>query len=443
MNFEEAMATLEGLELHGIVLGLDRIRYLLEALGNPQETFPSIHIAGTNGKGSTAVYLNAIFQKAGLRTGLYTSPHLHRFPERITLSGEEVAPEVVVAQTERLLQIIRSAGPDFHPTYFEVTTAMAFSVFAEAGIDIAVVETGLGGRLDATNVIRPLVSVITNVAMEHADYLGDSLEAIAREKGGVIKPGGVTVTGVRHPQVRTILEEIADRKGGRLVRLGEEIRVEDVQVHREEGGRSFTFRGVEKSWKGLTIDLIGEHQVRNAAVALGVVEVVMEQGVKISDAAIYAGLREARWPGRLETISKDPWIMVDGAHNPHAARVLQQVLKDDLDYRRLILVIGILQDKDIPAIVLPLLSCTDRLILTRPEYYRGTDPEVLAEKIRQPGLDVTVTGSVRDAVDAARALYAPGDLILVTGSLYTVGEARETLLSDGLSPAGWDTPEDD
>jgi len=443
MNFDEAMAALEGLELHGIVLGLDRIRYLLEALGNPQETFSSIHIAGTNGKGSTAVYLNSVLQKAGLRTGLYTSPHLHHFPERIVLSGEEVAPEVVAAQTERLLQIIRSAGPDFHPTYFEVTTAMAFTVFAEAGIEFAVVETGLGGRLDATNVIRPVVSVITNVAMEHADYLGDSLEAIAREKGGVIKPGGVTVTGVRNPRVRAILEEICAAQEARLIRLGGEIRVEDVQVHREGGARSFTFRGVEKTWKELTVGMMGEHQVFNAAVALGALEILMQRGVEISDDAVREGLREARWPGRLETVSRDPWIMVDGAHNPHAARVLQQVLKDDLDYHRLILVIGILQDKDVPAIVLPLLSCSDRLILTRPEYYRGTDPEVLAEKIRQPGLDVTVTGSVCDAVDRARAFYAPGDLILVTGSLYTAGEARDYLLSEDSLPGGWSFPEDD
>ncbi|NOY53680.1 MAG: bifunctional folylpolyglutamate synthase/dihydrofolate synthase [Deltaproteobacteria bacterium] len=442
MDFEQAMAALEGLELHGIVLGLDRVRFLLEALGNPQETFPSIHIAGTNGKGSTAVYLDSVLQRAGLRTGRYTSPHLHHFSERITLSGEKVAPEVIAARTEELLEIVRSAGPDFQPTYFEMTTAMAFAVFAEAGIDIAVVETGLGGRLDATNVIRPVVSIITNVAMEHADYLGDSLEAIAREKGGIIKEGGVTVTGVRNPKVRTILEKISDRRRGRLIRLGEEIRVEDVEVHREDGSRTFTFRGVDSSREGLIVGMRGEHQVVNAAVALGALEVLIRQGVDIPDNAVREGLREACWPGRLETVSGDPWIMVDGAHNPHAARVLQQVLENDLEYHRLILVIGILQDKDVPAIVLPLLPLADRLVLTRPQYDRGTDPVVQLEKIGRSGLEVMLAPSVPEAVDAARALYAPGDLILVTGSLYTVAEARAFLFSNASASTGRDTQEE-
>lgn len=428
MNYKDALACLEEMEVHGIVLGLDRVRRLLHALGDPHRRFRSVHIAGTNGKGSTAAYTASVLREAGMRTGLYTSPHLHRFTERITLSGKEIFPGDVARQMERILSVIRSAGPDFTPTYFEVTTAMAFAYFGEQNVDFAVVEAGLGGRLDATNVLDPELSVITNVAVEHTEYLGNSLEEIAREKGGIIKKGVDVVTAVREPAALTVLEKICGRSGSRLIRAGREITARSVVRDRSGGGWIFTYRGEEHEWKDLTVPLLGAYQVENAVLAMGVIEGLLRRGVEIPEAAVRAGLSAARWPGRMEVISKDPFVIVDGAHNPHAAEALRRTLREDLTYRRLILVMGVLRDKDIPAVVTPLLFEADCLIFTRPDYFRAADPHALAGKVDGGDLDLRVTDTIADAVDLALSLYETGDLILVTGSLYTVGEARGYLL---------------
>ncbi len=425
MNYDEAMAALSGLEVFGILLGLDRVEKLLHELGNPHHRFRSIHVAGTNGKGSTAVYLASVLSKAGYRTGLYTSPHLSRFTERIRIGGEEISPARVAAYTERIFGIIRELGPEFQPTYFEVTTALAFLFFAEAGVEWAVVEAGLGGRLDATNVIHPDGAVITNVGLEHTEYLGSSLSEIASEKGGIIKPGVEVVTGESIPVALHVLREICERKGTRLIRVGHELSVRSVRLNREDGSRIFDFTGEERQWSGLTLRIPGSHQIVNAATALGVLEGLIRKGVEIPERAVREGLESARWPGRLEILSEDPYLILDGAHNPHAARALRKTLEEDLVFRRLILVIGILRDKDIPAVLTQLLPLADRLILTRPEYFRGADPRALSGEIRKPGLAVQVADRIPHAIDLARSCYEPGDLILVTGSLYTVGEARD------------------
>ncbi len=427
MNYKEALACLEALEVHGIVMGLDRVRRLLSELGDPHRRFRSVHIAGTNGKGSTAVYISSVLQEAGVRAGLYTSPHLHRFTERISISGEEIPPEQVVKYLEQILSIIRVAGPGFQPTYFEVTTAMAFAYFADAGVEFAVVEAGLGGRLDATNVLEPDISVITNIALEHTEYLGESIEAIAREKGGIIKEGADVVTGESDPRSLQVLQQICDEKGSRLIRAGDEIEIDSIVRNRRDGSRMFNYQGEEHQWQGLVVPLLGAYQVGNAMLALGVFEALIRKRLKLPETAIRKGLSNARWPGRMEVASADPYIILDGAHNPHASQALVTTLKEDLTYRRLILVIGILQDKDIPAMVSPLLACADQLILTKPHYYRGADPLAFLEEIKGGGLPLTVKEGISDAVDYVVSLYRPGDLILITGSLYTVGEAREYL----------------
>ena len=430
MNYEKALASLDKLEAHGIFLGLDRIRRLLKELGDPHHRFRSIHIAGTNGKGSTASYIVSVLKESGYRTGLYTSPHLNRFTERITISGEEIPHEKVAHYTEKLFDIIHSSGPDFKPTYFEVTTAMAFAYFAEELVDFAVIETGLGGRLDATNVVIPEISLITNVALEHTDYLGETIEEIAREKGGIIKTGVDIITGEVDPRVLKVLQEICEKQGSRLVRADHEIRAGQITKDPSRGSRTFDFRGEAARWDGVSIALLGPFQVRNALLALGALESLIRKGVSIPEAALRRGLSNARWPGRMEVISHDPFVMVDGAHNPHAAEALLTALEEDLDYRRLILVIGILQDKDIPAVVNPLIPYAAHLVLTKPENTRGSDPHLLSKTIQQPGLKVWVKDRIPEAVDFAGSLYEKGDLILVTGSLYTVGEARGYLLGE-------------
>ncbi len=429
MNYEHALACLEDLEVHGMVMGLERIIRLLTALGEPHQRFRSIHIAGTNGKGSTAAYIASVLREAGVRAGLYTSPHLNRFTERISISGSEILPGQVARYVEQLLSIIQSSGPDFTPTYFEVTTALAFAYFADEDVDYAVVEAGLGGRLDATNVLVPEMSIITNVALEHTEYLGDSVEEVAREKGGIIKSGVEVVTAETDPRVLGVLEEICLSRESRLIRIGREIEAGSIHMKRPEGFRIFDYRGEEHQWKGLATHLLGAYQVKNAALALGALEGLMRKGLEVPETAIREGLSNARWPGRMEVISLDPYLILDGAHNPHAVHVLLESLKQDLSYRRLIVVIGVLDDKDIQGVVTPLLSCADTMILTRPRYFRGANPEVLAGQIQTSHTDIYVKMGIPDAIDHAVSLHEPGDLILVTGSLYTVGEARDYLLN--------------
>ncbi len=425
----EALAWLTSLDSHGVLLGLDRIRWLMQQLGDPHRCFPSIHIAGTNGKGSTAAFLAAVLQEAGFRTGLYTSPHLSRFTERIRISGIDIAEAEVARLAARLQQIVRSAPKTLAPTYFEVTTAMAFAYFGEQQLDYAVVETGLGGRLDATNLLHPLLSVITNVGMEHTDYLGDTVVEIAREKGGIIKAGVDVLTAAAVPEALDVLQELSARRGCRLFRVGHEIRSQNVVLLGEDGSRSFDYVGRHVRWAGLRINMLGEHQVENATLALGVVERLLDDGARIPENAVRRGLAAARWAGRLELISREPRILLDGAHNPDAAQALRRTLKNDLSFKRLILVLGILQDKDIPAVATPLHPLADQLILTRPSYVRGEDPHRLARKIGAAGRTVEVCEHIPEAITKALSLYRRGDLIVVTGSLYTVGEARDYILS--------------
>ncbi len=428
MNYKETLAFLENLEVYGIVFGLERIHRLLNEMGNPHRRFRSIHIAGTNGKGSTAAYLASVLKQAGYKTGLYTSPHLNRFTERIQICGEEIQPGQVIRYTEQILAMIRAAGPEFKPTYFEVTTAMAMAHFADMGVEFAVVEAGMGGRLDATNVLIPEVSVITNVALEHTEYLGASVEDIAREKGGIIKEGVDVVTAERDPRALAVLKEICDRKGSRLIRVGHDIEAESVTLDRSDGSRTFDFLGEEHHWKGLAIRLMGAYQVQNAMISLGVLEGLIRKGIKIPESSVRLGLSDTRWPCRMEVVSRDPYMILDGAHNPHASQALLRVLEEDLSFRELILVIGIFKDKDIPSVVTPLLKYADHLILTRPLHARSADPHVLSRDIQRPGLDIRVRDRIPDAIDHALSLYRTGDLILITGSLYTVGEARAYLV---------------
>lgn len=430
MNYQEALAYLNDLEVHGIILGLDRMRRLLSDLGDPHHRFRSIHIAGTNGKGSTAAYIVSILEASGGRVGLYTSPHLERFTERILISGEEIPTEQVARYMEKILSIIQAAGADFKPTYFEVTTALAFAYFAEMGVELAVVETGLGGRLDATNVVVPEICVITNVALEHTEYLGNTVEEIAREKAGIIKKGVEVLTAESNPRALAVIEEICRRQSSRLSRLGPDFQVEVVAPRRSQDLQTFNYLGVDHRWEGLTISLLGAYQLKNAGLALAVIESLLRKGWNVSQAALRNGLSAARWPGRMEIVSSDPFVIIDGAHNPHAVQALVSTLEKEIVYRRLILVIGILQDKDILTVVTPLLAHTDALILTKPQYFRGADPQTVLKMVEREGLQVCVREEIPDAINHALSLYEPGDLILITGSLYTVGEARTCLLQD-------------
>lgn len=435
-SYQETIDYLYGLQKHGVKLGMSNTIALMEALGNPQKRFPSAHVAGTNGKGSTCAFLCSMLAAAGYRVGLYTSPHLVSFTERIRINGIPITESKVVELGRRVREACRTlaspSGSAFNPTFFEVTTAIAFSYFSEEAVDFAVVEVGMGGRLDATNVIMPLVSVITNIDLEHTEFLGDTLELITAEKAGIIKPGVPVVSGVSQPEVVHLIKKASDAAGSPLSLLARDFKPGNIRSGKIQ---RFDYQGRGISWTGLAIELSGRYQVDNACLALAAVEWLRETGMPVNEAAVRRGLEEARWEGRLERVSKNPDIYLDGAHNPASARMLAGALKElRSEYRQLVLIIGILGDKDFRGIVSELLPLADRVIVTKPDYSRAMDVALLAKEVRSLHGAVDSAESVVQAIEKAKAAAGGDDLIVITGSLYVVGDARAAVIQ-GPSPA--------
>lgn len=429
MSYQETLSYLFGLQKFGIKFGLSKINKLLELCGNPHYNLKTVHIAGTNGKGSTAATIASIMKEAGYKVGLYTSPHLIDFTERIKISGKEIEEGEVVRLTECIRSKIQ--GSEFKDeleriTFFEFTTAMALIYFKEEEVDIAVMETGMGGRLDATNVIRPLVSVITNISVEHKEYLGDTIEAIASEKAGIIKDGVPLITGVEQPTAFQVIEKVCSEKGALLYRLGR-----DFSFQRK-GGNTFLYNGIKESFDALTLNLRGGHQFQNASIAIAAVEMLRDKGFLISPEALIDGLGKVSWLGRLETVSQSPMIILDGAHNPAGAEVLSRVIKEELKFNRLYLVLGIMADKEIDGIISPLAPLAHEVILSRPKYERASKPSDLLSLAKQYNMNSKAFEDLREAIDYARSKAGSEDLIIVSGSLFTVGEARGILRQDDI-----------
>lgn len=426
-SLEEHLAALYRLRQFGVKLGLDSMNRLVRGLGNSHERFRSIHIAGTNGKGSIGALLSSVLVREGYKVGLYTSPHLIRFNERIRINGFPVSDESVAAAAEAV-QSVYARGKS--PTFFECATAMALYHFAAEDVDWAIFEAGMGGRLDATNVVRPEVSIISTISLDHQQYLGNTLAKIAAEKGGIIKQGVPVVTAVKNKNPLAVIQRIALARNAPLHRLGG-----DIRIRRDsEGG--FSYFGIHQKWKKLKSGLCGEHQISNAATALGALEVLMRQGVKISDESVYQGLAEARWPGRLEIVSEKPLVILDGAHNRAGVKALKQYLKNNLNGRRLTVVVGIMADKSWRPMLRSLSSIAHRLIITRPRDDRGMDPDTLAAFISPYFKEFDVIPRVDQAVAVAIRRAAHKDAVCVAGSLYAVGEAKAYLgnIREGVSP---------
>jgi dihydrofolate synthase/folylpolyglutamate synthase len=369
---------------------------------------------------------------AGYRVGLYTSPHLVSFTERIRINNIPISEERVVELAQRVRDGYSQVPPEesgaMVPTFFEATTAMAFTYFAEESVDIAVIEVGMGGRLDSTNVITPLVSVITNVDIEHTEFLGDTLEQIASEKAGIIKPGVPVVTGAVQPEVLEVIEREVSSKGTTVRRLGR-----DFSPAYVGGGRDqvFDYQGLAASYAGVKISMLGRYQVDNACLALAGVECLRGAGFVVDEPALRRGLENARWEGRLERVSERPDIFLDGAHNPASAKQLAAAVRElKASYRRLVLVIGILGDKDYAGILAELAPLAERVVATKPRYSRAMDVQELAAAIRRMGGAVDCADTVAEAVFKAREIAAAEDFILITGSLYVVGEARALVYPD-------------
>ncbi|MBW2646281.1 MAG: bifunctional folylpolyglutamate synthase/dihydrofolate synthase [Deltaproteobacteria bacterium] len=424
---EEHLSSLYRLRQFGIKFGLDSINRLVRGLGSPHERFRSIHIAGTNGKGSIAAILSSVLVREGYKVGLYTSPHLVRFNERIRINGCPVSDDAV-ADAAEAVQLIYTQGEP--PTFFECATAMALYHFAKEHVDWAILETGMGGRLDATNIVRPEVSIISNIFLDHQIYLGNTLAKIAAEKGGIIKEGMPVVTAVKTKNVIEVIKKIASEKNAPIYRLGGDFR---VRRDRKEG---FSYFGIHRKWKNLKIGLCGEHQITNAATALGALELLKEKGVDISEKSIYEGLAEVKWPGRLEIVSEQPLVVLDGAHNRAGIESLKQYLKSNLNGRRLTLVVGIMEDKSWRAMLRSLVPIAHRLIITSPRNSRAVDPDSLAAFIRPFCKEVDIIPRVDHAVATAIKQAGCKDAVCVAGSLYAVGEAKAYLENnkEGVSP---------
>ncbi len=421
---------------------LEEFERFLARLESPHRRLPTVVVAGTKGKGSTAAMIASIAQASGLKTGLYTSPHLCSIRERIQVNGEMISEDAFAALVAELLPHLEATGLEAsrrYRTFFEILTAMALLHFTTVGVDLAVLEVGLGGRLDATNVATPLVSVITPISLDHTELLGNTIPLIAREKAGIVKPRGLVVVAPQPPEALDVIRDVCRAQGARLVDVEREVRWQPI--HWSWEGSVFDLEGPVRSYPHLEIPLAGPHQILNAATAATTVEQLEAQGLQLSVEGIYGGLRGVRWEGRLETVGRQPWTVLDGAHNRDSARRVREALAACFHYRRLILVLGISANKDLEGIVQELAPLAAVTIATRAEVPRAATPQRVAELAATWSAHVIVEEETRDALARACAEAGEEDLILVTGSLYLVGDAKR-LLPDLLAslPTAMPTP---
>jgi dihydrofolate synthase / folylpolyglutamate synthase len=409
--------------------GLGNISTLSAALGDPHRTVPCAHIAGTNGKGSTAAMLESIARAAGLRTGLYTSPHLERVNERIRVNGEEIPDSDFAAAWTRahgaIESLMASGKLAAHPTYFECVTAMAFLVFAEKKLDFAVYEVGLGGRFDSTNIVLPEVAVITSIDFDHESFLGHSIAEIAGEKAAIIKPGITAVSSAERPEARTVIAERCREVGAHLIEIESTYRVRFT--HSVDG--CYPALAAPRHGPGATLSLNpplpGRFQVRNALAAATAARVLAERGFPITDAVIERGVRSVHWPGRLEKLSDHPALYLDGTHNPAGARELVKFWDENFAGRRIFLVYGTVRDKAVDEIAGLIFPRAERVILTAPRQPRAISADVLAEMAGHLAHSYIVEPNPQTALDRALEMASSGDAVFATGSLYLVGEWRE------------------
>ena len=402
---------------------LETMRRLCSLLGDPQKGIKSLHIAGSKGKGSTSAIVQSILMRAGFRTGLYTSPHLVSFTERIRVN-DILIPKASVA---RLLEKVRHAIKKMEdpPSLFEIYTAIAYLYFKEERVDFAVYEVGLGGRLDATNVIKPLVCGITPISYEHTDKLGDTLEKIASEKAGIIKDNGVCVVAPQAKEALSAIEKMAAGRKAKIFLVGRDINFKEVAAKNEK--EIFSVSGICGDYPLLEMKLLGAHQMMNAATAIGAVEALRFSGTIISPDAIREGIASARWAGRLEIAARSPLVVLDGAQNRASAHALAGAVKRSFKYRKLVLVLGVSNDTDIKGILSELLPVSDSAVLTKSRIVeRAMDPEKI-KKAMPVKYHAVITSKVEDALGEARKMARYDDLILVTGSLFVVGDARKVL----------------
>lgn len=414
---------------------LARERALLAALGNPDRSYGVVHVAGTKGKGSTSAMIASILRAAGVRTGLYTQPDLHTFRERMRVDAALIPESDLVRLAPRIRDALSQVDPALGPFItYEIATALAFLYFREAGAHMAVIEVGLGGRLDATNVVAPLVSVITSISYDHMQVLGNTLAEIAGEKAGIIKPGVPVITSAMAAEAVATITRIAAERGAPLTRVGPHGAPDCPVTYR--AGAADSERQVcdiatpTRTYEHVELSLLGEHQIENAAAAVAAVERVREAGYPIDEAAIRAGLRTTRWPARLQVVRREPWVIVDGAHNADSFARLFAALRRHFPFERLILVLGLMADKDLAGIVAEIARArVDSVVATSVAHPRATSPTILTDQLalHAPSTRADTRPTTGEALGEALRLAGPRDLICVAGSLYLAGEALRWL----------------
>lgn len=418
MNYLDALAFVEGLIFKKVKPGLERTEALLTALGEPQRRFPSVHVAGTNGKGSVVALVSSVLQRAGLRVGMYTSPHLVSYRERMVIDGELITREEFAELVSKLAPLIeRVAEP---PTQFEFLTAMAFQHFAQKEVDVAVIEVGLGGRFDSTNVIQPIVSIITHIAFDHMHLLGKTLREIAWEKAGIIKPGVPVITAEEQAEPLRVIEREAQRQRAPLHRVDPQ-RI--VRTDFDWGGQDFQ----TPDWGELRLGLLGHYEQENLAIALAALQLLSAHW-PLAREAVRVGVREACWPGRCELLNREPYVIADGAHNVDGAQALIETIaayhQRYLPQGRKWLLFGVLADKDVPGICQTLFPHFDELLLTCPECERACEPTVVQALAAAQGRSVQRT-ALAAGLQRAMNQMRSDDLLCVTGSLYLIGELQQ------------------
>lgn len=425
MTYEESLTYLNNICKFGINLGLARIEKLLELMGHPERQFKTIHVTGTNGKGSTTAMLASILKAAGIKTGMYTSPHLFEYTERMMIDGQEISSEQfadAIMHTSRFVEAITVQGLE-HPTEFEVLTAAAFHYFAACGVEYAIIEVGLGGLLDSTNVIVPEVAVITNVTLDHIDKCGSTIVEIATHKAGIIKQGVPVVTAARG-QALDIIKQISQDKSAKTYTYGEEFSAQfagrighrqkvEVQVKQQSMAETFL------------VNLLGYHQVDNCAVAVMTALVLAEKEQRITSSALQQGLLLVCWPGRFEVISGQPNIIIDGAHNQDGAKGLRKNLNEFYADQEVVFLLGILRDKDVTSIVRELINADDKVVVVAPMSDRAGHPQEIAREIQAAHIEIA--DSIANGLEQAYRLAGQKGVICIAGSLYLIGAAREII----------------
>lgn len=444
-SYKEALEYIHGLNRFGSKLGLENITNLLKILGNPHKGIKIIHVAGTNGKGSTCAMLDSILRHAGYKVGLYTSPYLEVFNERIRVNGRNISDDDIARFTQKVRDAIsimlqKNLG---HPTEFEVVTAIGFLYFKEQAVDFIVLEVGMGGRLDATNVVLPLVSVITPISFDHQQYLGNTLAEISREKCGIIKRGVPVVSGPQEQEALQVIHKTCTELACPMMRVIKGcndsleqkhlIKYEPVQNSLE--GQVFNVFTPKNNYQNLKIKLLGDHQLENAATAVGAIEALELSGINVPREAIYSGLENARWPGRLEILKENPVVLIDGAHNIAGIKTLKEAILKYFPQKRKILVLGILEDKDYRDMIEEIVSAADEIITTAPDNPRALSAEKLAavvkescSKMHDKKIRVREKKEIKEAAALALDSASPEDVIVFAGSLYMIGAVRTLLM---------------